>query len=77
MPDASPATILGKLDGLRSELVELAFTLETRGRIDAADVAITTSARIGELCEEILAAGPSGRPAERRTPRRDRASSPG
>jgi hypothetical protein len=48
--------ILEKLDHLRTELVELAYTLETRGQIGAADVALTTAARIGELCEELAAA---------------------
>lgn len=44
-----------KLDRLRTELVELAYTLDTRGQIGAADVAMTTAARIGELCEEFTA----------------------
>lgn len=43
---------MDKLAHLRVALVELAYTLDTRGRLDAADVAITTAARIGELCEE-------------------------
>jgi hypothetical protein len=43
-----------KLDQLRTELVELAFTLDSRGRFDASDVAMTTSARVGELCEELI-----------------------
>jgi hypothetical protein len=42
-----------RLDALRTELADLAFTLESRGRLDAADVAITISARVGELCEEL------------------------
>ena len=49
-------SILEKLDGLRTELVDLAFVLECRGRIDAADVAITTATRVGELREEVAAA---------------------
>lgn len=40
-----------KLAGLRAEFVDLAFVLERRGRIDAADVALTASARVGEICE--------------------------
>lgn len=48
--------LLEKLAQLRVELVELAYTLDTRGRLDAADVAISTSARIGELCEEFATA---------------------
>ena len=47
-------TLLKKLDQLRTELVELAFTLDSRGRFDASDVAMTTSARVGELCEELI-----------------------
>ena len=42
-----------KLDGLRNELVELAFTMECRGHLDAADVALTTAARVAEICEEL------------------------
>lgn len=53
MAETNSRVILEKLDQLRTELVELAFTLETRGHLDAADVAITTSARVGELCKEL------------------------
>ncbi len=56
MTEANATDILEKLDRLRTDLVELAYSLDTRGRLDAADVAITTSARIGELCEELAAA---------------------
>jgi hypothetical protein len=51
---AKTNTLLKKLDQLRTELVELAFTLDSRGRFDASDVAMTTSARVAELCEELL-----------------------
>ncbi len=44
--------LLGKLDILRMELVELAFVLERLGSREAADVAMTTAARVGELCDE-------------------------
>lgn len=47
------ASIREKLDELRTQLVDLAFALERRGQLEAADVAITTSSRIGELCEEL------------------------
>jgi hypothetical protein len=60
MMEANAAEIRKKLDRLRTELVELAYSLDTRGQFEAADVAITTSARIGELCEE-LADARSGR----------------
>jgi hypothetical protein len=46
-----------KLSDFRAELVELAFTMDRRGRLEAADVAMTASARVGELCEELSAAG--------------------
>ncbi len=48
--------ILTKLDALRTELAELAFTLDRRGRPDAADVAISTSNRVGKLRDEIAEA---------------------
>lgn len=49
----SPGTALrGKLDELRTQLVDLAFMLERRGQFEAADVAIATSSRLGQLCEE-------------------------
>jgi hypothetical protein len=47
-----------KLEGLRTELVDLAFTLECRGRLDAADTAIMISARVREVCEELATAKP-------------------
>lgn len=58
MPETAFNQVLEKLDQLRLELVDLAFTLECRGRLDAADVAMTTSARVAELCEELTKAGP-------------------
>jgi hypothetical protein len=57
MTQSKTKIIFGKLDGLRTELVDLAFVLECRGRLEAADVAMTISARIGELCEEFTTAG--------------------
>jgi hypothetical protein len=63
MAKAKHNTLLKKLDQLRTELVELAFTLDSRGRFDASDVAMTTSARVGELCEEL---------SQRRTENRER-----
>lgn len=47
-PPTSPA-LLGQLRGLQTELIELAFTLDRRGRPEAADVALTISGRLGEL----------------------------
>ena len=49
-----------KLDQLRTELVDLAFDLECKGRPDAAEVAIATSARIGELAAELQIPEPRG-----------------
>lgn len=51
--ESDPRLILRKLHGLQTELVELAFTLDRRGRPEAAEVAITLSGRLGELCEEL------------------------
>lgn len=53
------ANVLGRLDALRVELVDLAYLLERRGRRDAADLAVAVSGRIGEIHDE-LAAGPAG-----------------
>lgn len=53
MTDTSQQAILGKLDQLRTELVELAYALECKGQLEAADVAITTSARIEEFRAEL------------------------
>jgi hypothetical protein len=53
MTETSAADIREKLDRLRMELVELAFTLDTRRQCEAAGVALTTSARVGELCDEL------------------------
>lgn len=55
MVETKVTVIVGKLDRLRTELIDLAVTLEGRGRLDAADVAMTTSARVGELCDELAA----------------------
>lgn len=55
MPPAEASeltTLRAKLAGLRAEFVDLAFALERRGRIDAADVAITASSRVGELYDQ-------------------------
>ena len=61
MTKTNIGAVLGKLDRLRTELVDLAFTLDCRSRFDAADVAMTTSARVGELCEELAGAKEKGR----------------
>ncbi|MCX6953302.1 MAG: hypothetical protein NTV51_14205 [Verrucomicrobia bacterium] len=53
LPATERHRVLGKLGGLRTELVELAFVLDRRGRPEAADVAMTLSGQLGELCEEL------------------------
>jgi hypothetical protein len=45
--------VLQRLDDLRKETADLAFVLETSGRIDAADVANMMGARLAELHEEL------------------------
>jgi hypothetical protein len=68
MTETKTTYILGKLDGLRTELVDLAYHLECRGRLDAADVAMTISARIGELWDEFTAARLASIPHEHPIP---------
>ena len=55
MPPAATTTVLDRLAALRTELVEQAYALERQGRLDAADVAVATSLRIGEVCDELSA----------------------
>ncbi|HEX2101159.1 MAG TPA: hypothetical protein VHF69_10870 [Candidatus Synoicihabitans sp.] len=47
--------IAAKLHALHVELVELAYELDRRGRAEAADVALATSARVAELVAELEA----------------------
>lgn len=54
--DRSPAPLREKLDALRVELSDLAFDLDRRGRHDAADLAVSVAARLGELADESPAA---------------------
>jgi hypothetical protein len=70
MNASDPRQVLSKLHGLRTELVELAFVLDRGGRIDAADVAMTISGRVGELCAELTGAG--GSEARSATPNGER-----
>jgi len=46
------STLAHQIRALSTELVELACTLECRGRLDAADLAATVSARLAELAAE-------------------------
>jgi hypothetical protein len=41
-----------KLASFRIELIDLAFVMDRRGHAEAADIAMTISARLEELCEE-------------------------
>lgn len=47
--------VVEKLEQLRTELADLAYRLETLHQMTAADVAVTISALIGEICEELHA----------------------
>ncbi len=49
--------LVNKLEGLRTELGELAFALDREGSRAAADVAMETAARIAELCDEARSQG--------------------
>ena len=52
------AMIRDQVEQLRTELADLAYVLDRRGRCDAAYVAVTISARLGEIldCVEGLVA---------------------
>jgi len=50
--DSPQDQLLAKLAALRVELVDLAYQLDVQGRLEAADVAMSTSARVAEICEE-------------------------
>jgi hypothetical protein len=65
MPSAKIGLILDKLEALRSELADLAFDLECRGRLDAADMATLTAAHLKDLCAEFSAAAATPPPANR------------
>ena len=53
MKATTPDSLYDKLQNLRTELVDLAFRLECLGQVNAAEVAIATSTRLNELCDEI------------------------
>lgn len=55
------AELRTRLRELQAELVESAATLDRRGRLDAADLALAVSARLGEL----LAVSAEHQPADR------------
>ena len=60
MNPAHAPLLLARLAALRTELVDLAYDLDVRGSRAAADVAMTTSARLAELCEEFSASSAEG-----------------
>lgn len=63
MPESPAAPVLAKLAALRTELVEQAYALERQRRLDAADVAITASVRLAEICAELEAGERGSAPA--------------
>jgi hypothetical protein len=63
MDYGTTTALLDRLAALRTELVDVAYDLDVRGARAAADLAMTTSARLAELCAEFSAqpsAAPSG-----------------
>jgi len=59
----SSRQLIRRIARLRTELVDLAYALDIKGRHDAADVTLTVSARLAETCT--AAVGAAGRPAGR------------
>jgi len=54
LPPTDPAReCLERLDALRTELADLAYVLESRGRLDAADVATGIAGRVAEIRTEL------------------------
>lgn len=58
--DARP-TAVGRLQRFRGELADLAFSLERRGRVDAADVVNAIATRVSEIEGELTAVTPPNR----------------
>jgi hypothetical protein len=52
MIDSLAPALLRKLRQLQAELADLAFTLDQRGRAEAADLAVSVGERVGALCDE-------------------------
>lgn len=50
----------GRLQRFRGELADLAFALERRGRIDAADVVNAIAARVAEIEAELAVTAETG-----------------
>jgi hypothetical protein len=48
-------TAVGRLQRFRGELADLAYSLERRGRVDAADAVNAISARVAEIETELAA----------------------
>lgn len=61
MPVSPTDSVVDQLAALRAELVDQAYVLERQGRLDAADVAIAISHRLGELCPEAAGGESAGR----------------
>lgn len=54
-PGLAESTAVGRLQRLRGELADLAFTLEKRGRLETADVVNAIAARVSEIEGELTA----------------------
>jgi hypothetical protein len=52
MTESIDPVLLEKLRRLQTDLTDLAFMLDLRGRAEAADLAVTIGERIGALCQE-------------------------
>ena len=63
MTEATASTIQEILNQLRTELVDRAFELESQRRMDAADFAIATAARVEELSRAVGESGEDGEPS--------------
>jgi hypothetical protein len=57
LDSSGESSLVERLVQLSTELVDLAYELERRGRMDAADVASATAARLRELCARDSLAG--------------------
>ena len=58
-PRPAIISVKTRLDALRTEFADLAFSLERQGRCDAADVVMQIDTRVRELAEEIAREEPA------------------
>lgn len=52
---SAPSALRAKFDALRTELADLAIALERHKRLEAADVALSLHALVGEMRDELAA----------------------